>query len=70
MTALYAALGSLDVDTQLAFTLRHVEGLELTEVAELTELSLATVKRRLLEAERSLLARAPDLKDLVAEFSS
>lgn len=40
-------LGRLDPDARTLWTLRRIEGWELTEVAEATGLSLATVKRRL-----------------------
>jgi RNA polymerase sigma-70 factor (ECF subfamily) len=49
--AVYAAMGRLAVDERVAFTLRHLDGMELTEVATATGLSLATVKRRLARAE-------------------
>jgi len=66
--ALYAALGTLTPDAHVVFTLRHLEGLELKEVARLTDLSLATVKRRLEEAEAHLLVRAPDVLAFVSEI--
>jgi RNA polymerase sigma-70 factor, ECF subfamily len=45
------ALGRMRAELRLAWTLRKVEGLELTEVAVLAQCSLATVKRRIAEAE-------------------
>jgi len=42
-----AMLDRLDPQDRTAFVLRHVEGLELTEVAGMLDMSLATVKRRL-----------------------
>jgi RNA polymerase sigma-70 factor, ECF subfamily len=42
-----AILDRLDPTDRTAFVLRHVEGLELAEVAGLLDMSLATVKRRL-----------------------
>jgi RNA polymerase sigma-70 factor (ECF subfamily) len=42
-----AMLDRLDPKDRTAFVLRHVEGLELTEVADKLDESLATVKRRL-----------------------
>jgi RNA polymerase sigma-70 factor (ECF subfamily) len=42
-----AMLDRLDAKDRTAFVLRHVEGLELTEVARRLDMSLATVKRRL-----------------------
>lgn len=44
-------LDSMNVDDRLAFTLRHLEGLELTEVAETLKMSLSTAKRRIWRAE-------------------
>lgn len=44
---LYAILDKCDPDTRLLFTARYVERLELTEVATVFGVSLATVKRRL-----------------------
>ena len=45
------ALGRLRADLRIAWMLRRVEGLELTEVASVCGCSLATIKRRLAEAE-------------------
>jgi RNA polymerase sigma-70 factor, ECF subfamily len=42
-----AALDRLDPTDRTAFVLRHVEGLELSEIAGILDISLATVKRRL-----------------------
>jgi RNA polymerase sigma-70 factor, ECF subfamily len=52
--AVYALLGQLDPDTRLALVLRRVEEHTLPEIAERMQLSLATVKRRLDEAESQL----------------
>jgi RNA polymerase sigma-70 factor (ECF subfamily) len=54
----YAILGELPADERIAFALRFVEGMELTEVAAATGTSLATVKRRLRRAEERFLALA------------
>ena len=51
---LYAALRELPVEDRLAWTLRHVEGETLEEVALHSECSLATAKRRIAKAARSL----------------
>lgn len=48
--ATYRVLDQLPVDERLAFTLRFVEGMELSEVAKTTGVSIATVKRRLSRA--------------------
>ena len=39
------------VDKFIAFALRFVDGMELVEVAEACEVSLATIKRRLARAQ-------------------
>jgi RNA polymerase sigma-70 factor (ECF subfamily) len=59
--AFYAVVGALDADARIAFTLRFVEGMELTDIARTTGVSLSTVKRRLKSAEAEFLggARAP-----------
>jgi RNA polymerase sigma-70 factor (ECF subfamily) len=47
-----AALDQLDPIDRRAFVLRHVDGLELAEIAAVLEMSLATVKRRLAKVGR------------------
>lgn len=72
LRATYDVLRGLSPDAQIAFTLRYVEGLELLEVAAACEVSLATMKRRLKEAERVFVSRAsshPALKDWLKEGS-
>jgi len=54
---LYAALERLSPDDRTMVVLRHLEGLELTELADTLDCSLATLKRRLSRAEQRL-ARA------------
>jgi RNA polymerase sigma-70 factor (ECF subfamily) len=44
---LYGLLDRLDTRARLAFVLRYMEGMELTEIAEALEISLATTKRLL-----------------------
>jgi RNA polymerase sigma-70 factor (ECF subfamily) len=44
-------LTRLPTDRRIAWMLRHVDGMELTEVAEVCSCSLATIKRRLAEAD-------------------
>jgi RNA polymerase sigma-70 factor (ECF subfamily) len=51
---LYRALDRLPVGQRLAWSLRHVEGYELAEVARACECSLATVKRWIGAAEEAL----------------
>lgn len=52
MHAVYEILGKLGVEERTLFALRYLEGMELTEVAEASGLSLATVKRRLADAHK------------------
>lgn len=54
---LYAILDTLDAESRLAFILRHIEGLELEEVARSLGLSLATTKRRLAKVAPVVYAR-------------
>lgn len=58
----YAVLERLSSDERMFFTLRHLEGLTVREMAETTALSAATVKRRLARAQQRVSA-------LVAEDS-
>jgi len=51
LRAIHAVLNHLDPSERVAFALRHLERLELTDVAEACEVSLATIKRRLSRAE-------------------
>ena len=54
----YAILELLAPRDRIVFTLRILEGMELAEVAEACELSLATVKRRLTRAQTKFTALA------------
>jgi RNA polymerase sigma-70 factor (ECF subfamily) len=54
LRAVYATIMRLPVTERVALVLRRVEGLELAEIAEHMQLSLATVKRRLAAAEARL----------------
>ncbi|MBK7863532.1 MAG: sigma-70 family RNA polymerase sigma factor [Archangiaceae bacterium] len=54
---LYRALDALSADERNALVLRHVEGFELTEVAEACGVSLATIKRWLQRAEQKVKSR-------------
>jgi RNA polymerase sigma-70 factor (ECF subfamily) len=70
LRATYAVLDHLGHDDRIAFALRFIDGLELTEVASACGVSLNTVKRQLDRAQRRFLARAerePALKDWLAE---
>lgn len=50
LRATYAVLDALPVEERIAFALRFIDGMELTEVAAACETSLATIKRRLARA--------------------
>jgi RNA polymerase sigma-70 factor, ECF subfamily len=64
LRAVYNVLGDLPTDERIAFALRFIDGMELTEVAAACHVSLATIKRRLVRAERRFVAigrRFPEL---------
>lgn len=50
----YKSLNRLTTEQRIALVLQRVEGLELEEVAARMNLSIATVKRRVVEADRAL----------------
>jgi RNA polymerase sigma-70 factor (ECF subfamily) len=54
LSRIYAALEELPVDERIAWTLRHVEGEQLEDVARLSGCSLATAKRRIAAAHEKL----------------
>ena len=54
----YALLDRLPAEERVAFALRYIEGLELNQVAEMCDVSLATIKRRLAKAEKRFAAAA------------
>lgn len=54
---LYEALSSLSEDLRIPFCLHRIEQLTLPETAQACEVSLATVKRRIAEAEERLSRR-------------
>jgi RNA polymerase sigma-70 factor (ECF subfamily) len=66
LKATYRVLDRLPTELRLVFTLRFVEEMELTEIADATAVSLATVKRHLQKAQQrfAVLARTePALAD-------
>lgn len=63
----FDVLGRMPADERIAFSLRFVEQMELTEVAEACNVSLATAKRRIAKAERRFLALAK-LRQPLAEW--
>lgn len=58
LRATYALLERMPADERIVFSLRFIEGFELTEVASACRVSLATVKRRITRAEERFLAMA------------
>jgi RNA polymerase sigma-70 factor, ECF subfamily len=54
LRAIYAAVERLPAQERIALVLRRVEGLSIPEIAEIMNISEATVKRRLGTAEASL----------------
>jgi RNA polymerase sigma-70 factor (ECF subfamily) len=54
----YRLLGRSPTDDRMAFTLRKLEGMSLSVIAEATGVSLATVKRRVTRAERKFVTLA------------
>lgn len=70
--AVYRALGALPTDERIAFALRFLDGMELTEVARHCDVSLATIKRRLARAEASfrdeIARREPALVERLAKL--
>jgi RNA polymerase sigma-70 factor, ECF subfamily len=66
----YAVLDTLPTDERIAFALRFVEEMELTEIAQIARVSLATIKRRLSRAQRlfrEAVLRDPLLREHVAQ---
>lgn len=56
--ALYRLLESMSADDRVVLTLRMIEGMQLSEIANVCDISLSTVKRRLQRAEELLMTRA------------
>lgn len=50
--ATFRILKGMEAEDRLVFSLRYISGLDLTEMAEVCETSLSTLKRRLARAER------------------
>lgn len=68
----YGALDRMPVDERLAFALRLIDGMPLSEAAAAMRVSLATFKRKLQRAERRFLAEAaasPHLREYMQEGS-
>jgi RNA polymerase sigma-70 factor (ECF subfamily) len=54
LSRVYRVLDSMPADHRIAWTLRHIEGEQLDAVAALSGCSLATAKRRIASAARTL----------------
>jgi len=70
LRAFYEVVSGMDADMRIAFTLRCVGGLELAEIAEACDVSLATIKRRIARAADDFYARGrarPELLDWFEE---
>lgn len=66
---IYGALDRMGTDLRLVFVLRYIERHELTEVARLTDCSLATVKRRIARATAELTDHLGGDPELAARFA-
>ncbi|WP_437681430.1 RNA polymerase sigma factor [Sorangium sp. So ce131] len=66
---LYAILDTLSADDRTAFVLRHMEGMNLPEIAEAVGVSLATVKRRLSRATEHVSSRVEHDTSLAAYWT-
>jgi len=64
----YEVLDGFGADERIAFALRFVEGMELTEVAAACQVSLATIKRRLKRASDDFYVRGRARAELVDWF--
>jgi RNA polymerase sigma-70 factor (ECF subfamily) len=58
LRCLYEILEKLPAELRIPFSLRFVDKMELTEVAEACDCSLATIKRRISKAERRFVLHA------------
>ena len=64
LSCAYQVLDKLPANERIVFTLRFMEGMELTEVAEVCRVSLATVKRRISRAKKRFFSLAKQQKVL------
>ena len=62
--ATYRVLSKLPADERIAFALRFVDGMELIEVADACQVSLATIKRRLSRAQQRFASMASRYEEL------
>jgi RNA polymerase sigma-70 factor (ECF subfamily) len=66
LRATYRVLSRLPADERIAFALRFIDGMELVEVADACEVSLATIKRRLARAQKRFATMAAEYSELSA----
>jgi RNA polymerase sigma-70 factor (ECF subfamily) len=69
MRCTYVILNGLPADERIAFALRFIEGMELTELAAACRTSVATIRRRLDRAEERFVRKAqkyPVLSERIA----
>jgi RNA polymerase sigma-70 factor (ECF subfamily) len=67
----FAILRRMGIDDRMAFALHFIEGMTLSEVAGATDVSLATVKRRIARARRTFVSEVEKdtyLRSLVEEM--
>ena len=64
----FSILEQLGTDERIAFSLRYVEEMKLTEAAHACDVSLATFKRRLKKTEKAFMTRAKRDPDLHAHL--
>jgi RNA polymerase sigma-70 factor, ECF subfamily len=60
----YRVLAQIPTDDRIAFALRQIDGMELAAIAELTRVSLATVKRRVARAQKNFVTLARENETL------
>jgi RNA polymerase sigma-70 factor (ECF subfamily) len=66
----YGVLDRLPAEERVAFALRHIQEMELEEIADACSVSLSTIKRRLAKAElrfKTIARRQPGLADWIDE---
>lgn len=68
LDGLMRVLGSISTPLRLAFQLRHVEGLEMAEVATALGVSESTAKRNLAKARELIVARARGNEPALHQF--
>ncbi|HEY3494442.1 MAG TPA: sigma-70 family RNA polymerase sigma factor [Polyangiaceae bacterium] len=70
LDGLFRVLAGVSTPLRLAFQLRHIEGLEMLEVAEALGVSESTAKRNLAKARELIVARARSNEPALHQFLS